>query len=271
MSIRSRASTKTLGTKGWPPKSQPVADGTSNDNSLAALAPGARLSISDPKNFFELRRDADEYLLVAGGIGVTPLVSMAIALARDSARVRMVYVAQAESELAFRGELETALGERLFTVVGRRGLDLRDQIARLAPRAEAYVCGPIGLLEAAQHAWLTSGRSRAQLRFETFGNSGHAAAQPFWVKLPRHGIEITVSPETTLLDALADAGVDVLYDCKRGECGLCTLEVMAVEGEIDHRDVFLSDAERRENRKVCACVSRAVNGGLVLDSDFRPD
>lgn len=238
---------------------------------LWTLAPGARLSISEPKNFFELRREAPEYLLLAGGIGVTPLVSMARALGVAQAAVRMIYVAHSEAEFAFRAELEAALGSRLTTIVGRDGLDPAREIARLLPAAEAYVCGPIGLIEAAQAAWAAAGRPRALLRFETFGSSGHAPAQPFWVRLPRHGVEITVPPQATLLEALEAAGVDVLSDCKRGECGLCVLDVLELQGEIDHRDVFLSEAERRENRKLCACVSRAVNGGVVLDSAYRAD
>ena len=112
------------------------------------------------------------------------------------------------------------------------------------------------------------------LRFETFGASA-IPAQPFWVELPRHGLRLLVPAERTLLQVLADAGVETLSDCERGECGLCAMTVLGVQGQIDHRDVFLSPTERAAGQRICACVSRvraqAGEAVLVLDSDFRPD
>ena len=77
--------------------------------------------------------------------------------------------------------------------------------------------------------------------------------------------------DRSLLDVLNDAGVDTLFDCKRGECGLCAVDVVEAQGRIDHRDVFFSAHEKQENRRLCACVSRVSGGGLVLDSAYRPD
>ena len=88
--------------------------------------------------------------------------------------------------------------------------------------------------------------------------------------LPRHDLAITVPADCTLLEALDAAGVETLWDCKRGECGLCAMDVLAVDGEIDHRDVFLSEHEKQAATRICACVSRAV-GTLTLDSAYRPD
>lgn len=236
-----------------------------------SLPAGARLSISAPKNFFELRHGAPAYLLIAGGIGITPLVGMASALARSKSPIRMLYAARTEDELAFADELQASLGPQLVSLVDARGetIDFEKEIAHFPRHGEAYVCGPKGLMEFAQRTWAANGRPMEQLRFETFGNTGRYAPESFWVKVPRHGVEIEVPANATLLDTLLAAGVDVLYDCKRGECGLCTMDVLSVSGEIDHRDVFLSETEHHENRKVCACVSRAVKGGLVLDSAYR--
>ena len=97
-----------------------------------------------------------------------------------------------------------------------------------------------------------------------------APALAFRVLVPRHQLDITVSADCSLLDALDQAGVMTISDCKRGECGLCAMDVLAVDGEIDHRDVFLSDAEKDEGRSICACVSRVV-GTITLDSAYRPD
>jgi vanillate O-demethylase ferredoxin subunit len=126
------------------------------------------------------------------------------------------------------------------------------------------------MLEAVKRAWHTAGRPIEDLRFETFGSSGRLATQSFQVRIPRHDLAITVPADCTLLEALDAAGVQTLWDCKRGECGLCAMDVLAVDGEIDHRDVFLSEHEKQSTTRICACVSRAV-GTLTLDSAYRAD
>ena len=237
------------------------------------LAVGAEVRIASPENHFELGHDSPEYLLIAGGIGITPLVSMARALAAHNKNVRMVYAARQRSELAFADELGQVLGDRLQTFVDDAGemIDLKTEFARLHPQAEAYICGPLGLLEGARQAWSEADRAAHRLRYETFGASGNFPTEAFWVKVPRHNVEIRVGAEETLLDALTRAGVPVLSDCRRGECGLCVLDVADVRGTIDHRDVFFSAHERASGHRLCACVSRVVGGGLVLDSAYRDD
>jgi vanillate O-demethylase ferredoxin subunit len=246
-------------------------DGRGGSRTMWSLRPGARLDISAPKNLFELAHGLPEYLLVAGGIGITPIVSMALSLARRGANVRLVYGARTDDELAYREILADALGERLVTRVNSRGerVDAPAEIARLHSHAEAYVCGPIGLLDAMRRAWSDAGRDPTRLRYETFANTGRHAPERFWVRLPGEGMTVDVASDTTLLDAMLGAGIDVLYDCRRGECGLCALDVLDVKGEIDHRDVFLSEHEKRAGKRICACVSRVVHGGVVLDSTYR--
>ena len=90
------------------------------------------------------------------------------------------------------------------------------------------------------------------------------------MRIPRHNLAITVAAGSTLLEALEGAGVQTLWDCRRGECGLCAMDVLAVDGEIDHRDVFLSEHEKQAGSRICACVSRAV-GTITLDSAWRPE
>jgi vanillate O-demethylase ferredoxin subunit len=126
------------------------------------------------------------------------------------------------------------------------------------------------MLEAVKRAWQNAARPAPDLRYETFGNSGRFATQAFQVKVPRHGLEITVDAGRSLLEALESAGVACLSDCRRGECGLCVTSVLGVDGELDHRDVFLSEHEKQSNTQMCICVSRAV-GRVTLDSAFRPD
>jgi len=166
--------------------------------------------------------------------------------------------------------LRETLGERLATFVGRT-LDLDAEIAALPARAQLLICGPVPLLQAAQEAWARAGRATADLRFETFGSSGHQPPEAFWLKLPRHGLSVQVPADRSLLDVLEENGVAVLSDCRRGECGLCAVDVVQVQGRIDHRDVFFSAAEHAEGRQLCACVSRVCGGGVELDSSYRPD
>lgn len=111
----------------------------------------------------------------------------------------------------------------------------------------------------------------ADLRFETFGSSGNCAAEAFWVSVPRQGLHFEVPAGRSLLDVLDERGVQVLHDSKRGECGLCAVHIIEVQGTVDHRDVFFSAHEKTENRRLCACVSRVCSGGVVLDSAWLPD
>jgi ferredoxin-NADP reductase len=244
---------------------------------MAALRVGDPLPIAGPDNHFELPAAAGaaapHTLLVAGGIGITPILGMALVLAQRAAPLRMCYAARSAAELVFADSLRAALGERLRTFADADGqrLDLDAEIAALPAQAQLLICGPVPLLQAAQAAWTRAGRPAADLRFETFGSSGNRAAEAFWVRVPRHGLELTVPADRSLLEVLAEHGVETLSDCERGECGLCALDVLELDGTIDHRDVFFSADEKRANRRLCACVSRVCGGGVVIDSDWRPD
>jgi ferredoxin-NADP reductase len=240
---------------------------------MHTLQPGAELSVSEPQSHFEIQYGRPEYLLVAGGIGITPMVGMAHALERHGRPFRLLYAARTRDQLAFVDELRALLGERLELFVSADGtrLDLEAEVERLHPEGELYLCGPLRLMDAARHAWRAQDRPPARLRFETFASSGRFAAEPFTVRVREREAEICVPQNQTMLAALRGAGVDMMWDCLRGECGLCAVDVVAVEGRLDHRDVFLSDEEQAEGRKLCTCVSRAVGGTITIDTGFRPD
>ena len=248
-------------------------EGRGGSLAMWRLSVGDRLRISEPQNHFSLDLVAPAYLLVAGGIGITPLVLMAQTLARRGVMVRMVYGARTQDELAYLPDL-TALQSpfSLQTAVSSldQSIDFDAEIAALPPGTQAYVCGPVPMLDAMRRAWQSAGRPLADLRYETFGSSGRFAPQAFRVKIPRQAVDITVPANCSLLDALELQGVQALCDCRRGECGLCAMDVLSVDGEIDHRDVFLSDEEKAQNRRICVCVSRAV-GSITLDSAYRPE
>lgn len=251
-------------------------DGRGGSRAMWRLAVGDTLAVSEPQNHFPLDLSAPHYLLVAGGIGITPLVMMAQQLrahaARSGAGLRMLYGARTQEELAFLPLLRETLGDALQTFVSERmeSMDIAAEIAALPAGAQLYTCGPVPLLEAIRTAWSGAGRAPADLRFETFGSSGRFAAQAFRVQVPRHQVDIMVPAGSTLLDALESAGVETLSDCRRGECGLCAMDVLALQGEADHRDVFLSEHEKQQCTRICACVSRVV-GSVTLDSSYRPE
>jgi ferredoxin-NADP reductase len=232
---------------------------------------GDRLAIAAPSNSFELSHGRAEYLLVAGGIGITPIYTMALALARGGANFRVLYAARSRRDLALADDLAGQIGDRLKLFVDEEcvTIDIAGEIARLDPRGELYVCGPFGMLEAVKHQWREAGRPAAQLRYETFGSGGSFAATPFKISIPRLGREIDVPANRSMLEALEDAGVDMIFGCRRGECGLCVLPILEATAPVDHRDVFFSAEERASNAKLCTCVSRVAGGSITLDTPDR--
>jgi vanillate O-demethylase ferredoxin subunit len=231
------------------------------------LQAGARLDVAGPHNHFALQPGRPDYLLVAGGIGITPIVAHARALARKGANFRVVYGARRRADLAYAGEI----GEQLETFVSEEGrrIDLAAEFARLSSEGEAYVCGPIPMLEAAKREWRAAGRRMDMLRFETFGASGAWPTAAFRMKIPRLGLDIFVPAGKSMLQALEDAGVAMIFDCRKGECGLCALPVLEADGVLDHRDVFFSEEEKAAGDRVCTCVSRVYGRSITLDTADR--
>jgi vanillate O-demethylase ferredoxin subunit len=192
---------------------------------------------------------------------------MGKALKARRADYRFVYGARSRNLMAFVDELAAEHGDRLELRVDDEGnsLDVADLVASVPTGGELYVCGPTPMLDAIKGAWAEAGRRPAELRFETFGSSGRFAPEAFRVRIPRLGLETTVAHDVSMLEALEACGADMMYDCRRGECGLCQVRVVEVQGVIDHRDVFLSDAQHEAGDRLQSCVSRVVSprtGGL---------
>jgi vanillate O-demethylase ferredoxin subunit len=184
---------------------------------------------------------------------------MAQMLAGKGADVRMRYAARRADELVLADVLEQTLGERLQTFCSDAGqrIDLAAEIAALAPRAQMLVLRPD---RAARRGTRRLGTRRATQRrpaLRDLRQQRPHAAQPFWVELPRHHLRIEVPADRSLLDVLNDAGVETLFDCCRGECGLCAMDVLSVEGDIDHRDVFSQPPRNSRATSACAPASRA--------------
>lgn len=243
---------------------------------LHTLVEGDELPTTQPLQNFPLRIGAPRYVLLAGGIGITAIAEMARVLASLGADYHLVYVARSREVMAYAEDLTALHRDRISLRVDDEGnpLDVPALVASVASHAlgastELYMCGPIRLMDAVRRAWLTAELPVTNLRYETFGNSGWFDPEPFVVRLPELGIETTVGTDTTVLDALTEAGADLMYDCRKGECGLCLVTVTAVRGRLDHRDVFLSSRQQDSGSRVCLCVSRAVSlpdaGAAVLE------
>ena len=233
---------------------------------MHALEPGARVEITQPKNNFPLGHGAPRYVLLAGGVGVTVILAMADALRAVGANYSFVYVGRSREAMAYLDRIQRDHGDRLALHVDDEGsglsvADLVDDVAAGVSGTELYVCGPIRLMDAVRRVWQDRALPPANLRMETFGNSGWFTPESFTVRIPGQGIETVVGPGQSMLEALQAAGADMMYDCRKGECGLCEVAVADLQGDIDHRDVFYSERQKDARSKMCACVSRVVAPG----------
>jgi len=226
------------------------------------LRPGSELRISVPRNHFPLA-DADRYVFVAGGIGITPILAMARAASAAGRAWRAYYLVRERDRLAFADDL-SALGPTTVWVDAEHGrFDLDALIAGLEPGTELYACGPTALLDELERrhtpdaAW--------GLHFERFSaapvdTDGDTA---FEVVAARSGTTCTVEPGCSVLAALRSHGISVPSSCGEGVCGTC--ETTVLEGVPDHRDAVLTEEERAANETMMICVSRAKSARLVLD------
>jgi len=227
---------------------------------MHSLRPGQLLETTQPLQNFPLRIGAPSYILLAGGIGITAIAGMAALLRRLGADYRLVYVARSRDAMAYLDDLAAMHGERFEAHVDAEGTSLDVQaLVGLAPEdAELYMCGPIRLMDAVRRAWTERELEPTNLRYETFGNSGWYEAESFTVRIPRLGVQTVVGSAESVLQALEREGVDMMSDCRKGECGLCQVKVLELDGRIDHRDVFYSDRQKEPNTQMCCCVSRVV-------------
>ena len=228
-----------------------------------------QLDITQPLLNFPLRVGADRYVLVAGGIGVTALIEMAEVLKRIGADYTLMYAARSKDAMAFREELQAVHGDhlQLFFDDEKKFINIPELVASLSGDTELYMCGPIRLMDAIRREWAESNLEFTNLRYETFGVSGWYDPEDFIVRIPAKGVEVVVGKQHSMLEALESAGVEMLSDCRKGECGLCEVRVTSLTGRVDHRDVFYSEHEKNANYKISCCVSRIVTSATGLDAD----
>lgn len=232
------------------------------------VSEGDTIHVEPPKNDFPLRPGAGRAVLVAGGIGVTPIASMAAQAHAQGLTVAMTYAGRSRTLMAYLAALESMLGDRLAVHADdEQGapLNVDAVLGRCEPTDVVHVCGPQVLLDQVLARTEARGWRRERVRFELFSAPVvQAGDAPIEVVLAQTGKTVQVPADQTILDCLIEHGCDPLFDCKRGECGVCAVPVL--EGEVDHRDHVLSAAERTSNKVIQVCVSRARSSRLVLDA-----
>ncbi len=226
--------------------------------------PGQVIDIACPENFFALREDAAHSVLIAGGIGITPLLSMIARLDALGRSWELHYAARTRRRAAFLERLEHRPSVKFYGTDETEGgeLDLARVMRAASAGAHFYCCGPEGMI--ASFKAETARVPPAQVHFEYFSADTEAAVDGgYRLELARSGKCIDVQAGETMLDALLNAGVNIGFACSEGICGTCRVKVL--DGEPDHRDLFLTDAEKASNESVMVCCSGARSRSLVLD------
>lgn len=229
------------------------------------LRPGDRLRASAPRQTFSLDEDAPCSILIAGGVGITPLLAMARRLERTGRAWSLWYAARSRAAAAFWRELAALGGPRVhlhFDDEAGALIDLDEPLSTAPRGAQVYVCGPARMIEAT--------RSRAAalelrpVRFEHFAPPPPTASDgAFVVELARSGLVLEAPVGKSILEVVTEAGVQAPSSCRAGVCGAC--ETRVLEGVPDHRDALLSEAERASGETMLICCSRSLTPKLRLD------
>ncbi|WP_394782147.1 PDR/VanB family oxidoreductase [Undibacterium sp.] len=242
-----------------------------------AIRAGHVLGISTPRNNFALAEEADVHIFIAGGIGITPILSMLRWCELHGKQWRLLYAAKSRRCAAYLDQLEEFDRRRLhlhFDDEHSGYADLVDYLALPQPGSERnelsasehiYCCGPELLMKAVELA--AAGRTAGTVHFERFSAPVAEPAKgvdaPFILRLKRSGMEVPVEADTSILQALENAGVALPFSCREGLCRSC--ETAVCSGVPEHRDYVLSDAEQASNKTMMVCVSRSRTPVLELD------
>ncbi|PVX61170.1 PDR/VanB family oxidoreductase [Paraburkholderia unamae] len=237
------------------------------------LREGDRLAVSPPRTLFALAREGAAHRFIAGGIGITPILSMIRACERAGARWSLDYAVRSRERAAYLGFLST-FGARVRLHVDDEGTRPQPQawLDGIDAHEHVYCCGPAAMMDAVAQAAEARGVARERVHFERFAappaaasEAPHGDAPPasFTVVLARSGQRCTVEADESILTCLERHGHALPHACREGLCGSC--ETPLIEGAAEHRDFVLDEAERAANRRLMICVSRSRTPELVLD------
>ena len=247
-----------------------VADGRGGSREIhQQVRIGDVLEVGEPRNNFELTV-APEYLFLAGGIGITPIIAMLESLRSrpDPPPIRVVYGGRMRASMAYLDRVR-AIADVEVVVEAESGLpDIPGLFATSPPGTAVYCCGPPAMLNAVSR--VAAEHPRLDLHVERFTADRETPSEPdtgetFEVELVRRGVTLTVEAGVSVLDAVLEVAPETPYSCTEGFCGTCETKVLA--GEVEHRDDLLTEAERQANSTMMICVSRA-RGGARLSLDM---
>jgi len=238
-----------------------------SENIHKNLKVGDILATSVPRNNFPLRRDSVQTIFIAGGIGITPLLSMSQALASMGLSFELHYFVQNEEEISFK-EILKKIEKSVIIHTGLSPKDTMKDIEGIIYNPgyarNLYVCGPGPMLEATLKLASELNWSDEAVHFEYFKNTQEVDnSSAFEIELARSALTLTVPSGKTILEVLRDNGVVLSSSCEQGACGTCKVNVL--KGEIDHQDVYLNSTEKADGDVMMTCVSRALSDRLTLD------
>jgi tetrachlorobenzoquinone reductase len=228
------------------------------------LKVGAQFKIHPPRNHFPLNENAEHTILIAGGIGITPIWCMVQRLNMLDRDWRLHYACRSREDMAFRRELEAMPQAALhYDDEGGGFLDVAALVAAAPKEAHLYCCGPAPMLAAFEEATKDWPREQVHVEYFTAKELPPAKKGGFTVQLARSGVEYFIPEGETILNVLLDAGVDIDYSCELGICGAC--EQRVISGIPEHRDSILSEEEQAANTRVMICCAGCKTDRLVLD------
>ncbi len=232
---------------------------------MHSLREGDALRVSQPVNLFPADHRGRKHILIAGGIGITPFLAMMAQFSRDNIAFELHYAMRSREHGAFWQDLLDLYGAqrvKLYFDAEDDQIPLTHMLDNQPLGTHLYVCGPAGMIDGVLLAALEAGWPRENLHSERF--LAPPAGQPFQIMLRQSNIEITVGEHQSILEAIEAAGVDAPYMCRGGACGQCETAVLSCDGDIEHNDIYLSDEEKAEGRKIMICVSRFKGQQLDL-------
>jgi dimethylamine monooxygenase subunit B len=226
---------------------------------------GMQMQISYPVNLFPADARAKKHLFLAGGIGITPFMSLMAQLAPMGQRFELHYAVRSLALGAYVDRLRAAYADRVQIYVDEKGeaIDLKTLLSTQPLGTHLYVCGPKGMIEWVKSTATAMGWPKNTVHSEEF--LAPPVGQPFEVELAASGKTVKVGAAQSILEAIEAAGVDAPYLCRGGACGQCETAVVRCDGHIHHHDHWLSDDEKAGQTKIMPCVSRFEGRSLVLD------
>lgn len=229
---------------------------------------GAVFTVEGPRNHFPLDETAETTVLLGGGIGITPMIAMAKRLHALGRAFTLHYCTRSKDVTAFLDELTgCGFADRVVFHFDDAGPEQKLDLARDLPAPSGgthlYVCGPQGFMDWVIETAEAAGHAKDNVHREYFSADVELSGDSFEVECAQSGVTISVGSDDTIAKALAREGIKIEVKCEEGVCGTCLTDVL--EGEIDHRDQFLTDEEREDGDVICACCSRGKGPKLVLD------